>query len=274
MQKILVLETDSKEFGRYSSLSNNSEYALKVVPDFDIGIKLFLKWRPDILIIKIIGLKADEMRKLKKMRETYPFVRLITVSAEADSSKLSLQEMGLSLKFDFFIKTPFTEQDLQAVVKNACAIQREGAGSWDDVAEMPAQVNENLPGTQAMQKILVVEDSKTAQKMYESFVKNAKKLENIKLEKAYTAEEGLRLLEKSTFPLIILDWELPGMSGLEFLEQVRANTLMDKIKIIMCTSVAQKPKILQAISLGVNDYIVKPVNQQVFIDKVHTNLNS
>ncbi len=73
---------------------------------------------------------------------------------------------------------------------------------------------------------------------------------------AHTAEDGLRLLERETFDLVILDWTLPGMSGLDLCRAVRLK--WQKLPILFLTANAATRDVVEAFAGGADDYVVKP----------------
>jgi len=73
---------------------------------------------------------------------------------------------------------------------------------------------------------------------------------------AATAEEGLRALEKNRYSLILLDMDLPGMSGMEMLEKVMA--LYPKIQVVIITGKATVENAVEAMKKGACDYVTKP----------------
>lgn len=78
--------------------------------------------------------------------------------------------------------------------------------------------------------------------------------------------EALDKLRTHKFDLILLDWDMPGISGLEVLKAARAAGI--RIPIIMVTGIAEKEQILKAIHAGVSDYVVKPLDGYTLRKKV------
>lgn len=73
-----------------------------------------------------------------------------------------------------------------------------------------------------------------------------------------TAEECLESLKETTPEVIILDYNLPGMSGIELYEQVKP--MFDNTKVIVLSSIDDGAQVLEFIKKGVNDYVVKDDN--------------
>jgi two-component system chemotaxis response regulator CheY len=104
-------------------------------------------------------------------------------------------------------------------------------------------------------KVLVVDDFATMRKI----IKNV--LKQINIDNVLEAENGkhaLTVLKNDTVDLIISDWIMPEMTGIEFLKACKADETIRKIPFIMVTAEAQKDNIMEAIKSGVDNYIVKP----------------
>ena len=105
-------------------------------------------------------------------------------------------------------------------------------------------------------KTLVVDDFATMRKI----VKNV--LKQIDITDVTEAENGKRALEilrnEGDFELIVSDWIMPEMTGLEFLKACKEDESVKKIPFVMVTAEAQKDSVIEAIKAGVDNYIVKP----------------
>lgn len=85
---------------------------------------------------------------------------------------------------------------------------------------------------------------------------------------AKCGEDASTLLNDQRFDLVLCDWNMPGMSGLELLKQVRALPDGDKIPFVMITGENHREKIEAAIAAGVTDYLLKPFNAVNLEEKV------
>jgi len=117
-----------------------------------------------------------------------------------------------------------------------------------------------------MVKILVVDDS--------TFMRNLVKNTFAELKmpfqslEADNGRQALQLLEKNDITVVFLDWNMPGMDGMEFLKIVRAIPKYKDLPIIMVTSERGKFSVIEALQNGATDYIVKPVGEKIFKEKV------
>ena len=112
-------------------------------------------------------------------------------------------------------------------------------------------------------KILLVDDSQMMRNV------QRKMLEKISTEfaEAGNGVEALSALQKSgPVGLIICDWNMPIMDGLTFVKTLR--TVDKTTPVIMCTTEAEKPRIIEALKAGVNNYLVKPFTPEAFVQKV------
>ena len=85
---------------------------------------------------------------------------------------------------------------------------------------------------------------------------------------AENGKKALQLLETNTVSIVFLDWNMPEMDGMEFLKKVRAMPNYKDLPIIMVTSEAGKFSVIEALQNGATDYIVKPLREKVFMEKV------
>jgi two-component system chemotaxis response regulator CheY len=117
-----------------------------------------------------------------------------------------------------------------------------------------------------MKTIMVVDDSR----IMRNIVKNTFSLLKIPCQfvEAGNGAEALQKLQLQPIHLILLDWNMPELSGLDFLKQVRAKDEYKNLPIIMVTSEAARYNVIEALKNGATDYIIKPVNERKFMEKM------
>jgi two-component system chemotaxis response regulator CheY len=119
-------------------------------------------------------------------------------------------------------------------------------------------------------KILVIDDFKTMRKV----VMNALGQLGLKnIVEADDAADALPMIEAAAaspepFGLIVSDWNMPKMKGIELLAKVRANPATAKLPFVLVTAEAETSNITEAIKLGVSNYIVKPFTMAGFSEKI------
>jgi two-component system chemotaxis response regulator CheY len=104
-------------------------------------------------------------------------------------------------------------------------------------------------------KVLVVDDFATMRKIIKNVLKQ---IDIVNVLEAENGKHALTVLKNDTVDLIISDWIMPEMTGIEFLKACKADETIKKIPFIMVTAEAQKDNIMEAIKSGVDNYIVKP----------------
>ena len=105
-------------------------------------------------------------------------------------------------------------------------------------------------------KVLVVEDDETIVTMLEYNLKAS----GFEVVTAVSAEEGELILSEQLVDLIILDWMLPDMSGIELCGRLRRTGKMPRVPIIMLTARGEEADRIRGFSNGADDYVVKPVS--------------
>jgi two-component system chemotaxis response regulator CheY len=117
-----------------------------------------------------------------------------------------------------------------------------------------------------MKTVLVVDDSR----IMRNIVKNTFTQMKIPCQflEAGNGKEAMSLLQSQQVNLILLDWNMPELSGIDFLKQVRAMDQYKSLPIIMVTSESAKYNVIEALKSGATDYIVKPVNEKNFTEKL------
>ncbi|MEX2493331.1 MAG: response regulator [Nitrospirales bacterium] len=85
---------------------------------------------------------------------------------------------------------------------------------------------------------------------------------------AVNGEEALEKLKSGGFGLVLLDWNMPIMSGIELLRIIRADPGLQALPVLMITAEAKMDNIMEAVQTGVSDYLVKPFSSQALQEKL------
>jgi two-component system chemotaxis response regulator CheY len=120
--------------------------------------------------------------------------------------------------------------------------------------------------------VVVVEDNKVLFKTYEMMFQNMKELRGFHFagfESARAALEWLSGLPGNVKPaVLILDWMMDGVNGMDVLVKVRAEPRWSGVPVIMATSNRQRDGVALAMSKGATDYMVKPIQTRVLVGKL------
>lgn len=115
-------------------------------------------------------------------------------------------------------------------------------------------------------KILVVDDSPTMRRIA---VQMMKKLGYQDVIEAGNGQEALAQLQAGTpVDLVLTDWNMPVMNGLELVQAIRADQRLGKVPILMVTTRNMKEDIIIAMKAGVNNYLTKPFTPQGVKEKI------
>ncbi|HNO80201.1 MAG TPA: response regulator [Phycisphaerae bacterium] len=112
-------------------------------------------------------------------------------------------------------------------------------------------------------KVMLVDDSRTIRNIQKNVLSQ---LGHTDILEAGDGVEALKILEKETPDLMLVDWNMPNMDGITLVRKVRETN--KKTPIIMCTTEAQKDRVIEAIKAGVNNYVVKPFNVESLSEKI------
>ncbi|RMD65195.1 MAG: response regulator [Alphaproteobacteria bacterium] len=127
-----------------------------------------------------------------------------------------------------------------------------------------AAVDKNMP-------ILIVDDYKTMLRIIRNLLKQ---LGFNNVDEATDGSQALQKLRDKEFGLVISDWNMEPMSGLQLLKEVRADTKLKELPFIMITAESKSENVIAAKEAGVSNYIVKPFNAATLKGKLVTVLGN
>ena len=112
--------------------------------------------------------------------------------------------------------------------------------------------------------ILVVDDSKTIQRMLQNLLKH--KLPDANIDVADDGRQAYKLIQTTNYALVLTDWNMPVMNGLELVVAIR--NIGMKMPIWMITTEGGRNEVVTALRAGVNNYIVKPIQKETLYTKL------
>jgi two-component system chemotaxis response regulator CheY len=117
-----------------------------------------------------------------------------------------------------------------------------------------------------MSKALVVDDSKTIRMIIRRVLIEL----GFEVCEAANGVEALRVLEteKTKVSLVLADWNMPEMNGLELVKSLRQNPEFASTKILMVTTETEIGQMTQALEAGANEYVMKPFTKDVLVEKL------
>jgi len=113
--------------------------------------------------------------------------------------------------------------------------------------------------------VLIVDDYKTMLRIIRNLLKQLD-IENV--DEASDGQEALNKLRVGQYGLVISDWNMAPMTGLDLLKEVRADAKLKDTPFIMITAESKTENVVAAKQAGVSNYIVKPFNAETLRDKI------
>lgn len=119
-------------------------------------------------------------------------------------------------------------------------------------------------------KILVVDDSLTMRKIISNVLKQLDYTDD----DIVMAKDGLEawsIVKKNKFDIILTDWNMPNMGGLELVRNIRETCILNReTPVVMITTEGAKSEVILALKAGVSNYIVKPFSPEVLKEKIES----
>ncbi len=116
-------------------------------------------------------------------------------------------------------------------------------------------------------KILLVDDSRTIRNIQKNTLAS---MGHTDILEAADGLLALEVLSKVTPDLMLVDWNMPNMDGITLVKKIRETD--KRIPIMMCTTEAEKSRVIEAIKAGVNNYVVKPFTADTLSEKIDQTL--
>ncbi|WP_024890275.1 chemotaxis response regulator CheY [Luteimonas huabeiensis] len=114
-------------------------------------------------------------------------------------------------------------------------------------------------------RILIVDDFSTMRRIIRNLLADLGFNDTVEAEDGHSA---LAVLRQEAVELVITDWNMPGMTGIELLRAIRADARLRALPVLMVTAEAKREQIVEAAQAGVNGYIIKPFTAQTLAEKL------
>ena len=114
-------------------------------------------------------------------------------------------------------------------------------------------------------KFLVVDDFATMRRIVRNLLKE---LGLVNIDEAEDGVVALQKLRASKFDFVVTDWNMPNMTGIELLRNIRADASLKHLPVLMVTAEARKENIIEAAQAGASGYVVKPFTAATLDEKL------
>lgn len=122
-----------------------------------------------------------------------------------------------------------------------------------------------------MYSALIIEDDTTIRAVLKRIM--SKKF-GFNIYQAENGAEGLKVMHETNPDIVLLDITMPLMNGIEFLQKIRLENKYKDTPVFILSAINDRKLIQQMIELGVNDYILKPMDIEVVYDRIQNFINS
>ncbi|WP_090052120.1 MULTISPECIES: chemotaxis response regulator CheY [unclassified Luteibacter] len=116
-------------------------------------------------------------------------------------------------------------------------------------------------------KILVVDDFSTMRRIVRNLLVELG-FTNTLIQEAEDGNAALAMLRSQSFDLVVTDWNMPNMTGIELLRAIRADAALKALPVLMVTAENNRDQIIAAAQSGVNGYVVKPFTAVTLKEKL------
>ncbi len=117
-----------------------------------------------------------------------------------------------------------------------------------------------------MSKALVVDDSRAMRMILAKTLTEA----GFEVAQAANGRDALEIMERegNSIGLLLLDWNMPEVSGIEVLEHLRARRVYDSVRVVMVTTETEIEQMTRALEAGADEYVMKPFTREAVEDKL------
>jgi two-component system chemotaxis response regulator CheY len=122
-------------------------------------------------------------------------------------------------------------------------------------------------------RFLVVDDFSTMRRIVRNLLKE---LGFVNVQEAEDGVEALKKLRTDTFDFVVSDWNMPNMTGIELLREIRKDEKLKTLPVLMVTAEAKRENIIEAAQAGASGYVVKPFTAATLdekLKKIFQNMN-
>jgi two-component system chemotaxis response regulator CheY len=114
-------------------------------------------------------------------------------------------------------------------------------------------------------RALVIDDSRTVRAIIRKILSDL----GLDVVEAADGREGLEQLRREAdLELVLVDWNMPEMNGLDFIKAVRSDRAYDAVRIMMVTTETEQGQVLLALKAGANEYVMKPFTREILVAKL------
>jgi len=244
---IVLVEDDEILLNLLTKKLNKAGYGLKTAQDGASGLMLIKEAKPDLVLLDMMLPKMNGFAVLEKLNEEkiLPGLPVVIISNSGQAIEIErAKKLGVR---DYLIKVNFDTNDVLAIARRILG-EKQGAGAKDRQPGEPPKEMTRFRGA-----VLIVEDDSFLADLLE------KKFEKLgyKVRRAADARQARAVLEKEAVDAILLDIVLPGMDGITFLRELKADAKHENKPVVMISNLGQPEEKEKGLKAGAADYFIK-----------------
>jgi len=267
--KILVVDDEPLNVKLLTAMIPSEQYETASAFSGDEALKIVRNFRPDLILLDIMmpGLNGYDLTRILKSNTESRDIPIVLITAFSGSE---YEIKGLEAGADEFLNKPVNKTELLTRAKSLIRLRQykeqiksrtcsiNSVTSKKDENDCLDNEDLNLP------TILIVEDNKIDAKLLQRYLHG----EPYQIKFASDGERAISRSQQERIDVILLDLLLPGKSGFEVCSTLKEMENTQNIQIVAITGLSDLESKLKGIELGVDDYLIKPVNMHILRTRV------
>ena len=267
--KILVVDDEPLNVKLLAAMIPSEQYETASAFSGDEALKIVRDFRPDLILLDIMmpGLNGYDLTRILKSNTESCDIPIVLITAFRGSE---YEIKGLEAGADEFLNKPVNKTELLTRAKSLIRLRQykeQIKSRTCSINSVTSNIDEkncidnaelNLP------TILIVEDNKIDAKLLQRYLHG----EPYQIKFASDGENAISRSQQERIDVILLDLLLPGKSGFEVCSALKEKENTQNIQIVAITGLSDLESKLKGIELGVDDYLIKPVNMHILRTRV------
>ncbi|MBW2154946.1 MAG: diguanylate cyclase [Deltaproteobacteria bacterium] len=258
---LLIVDDDPLNVKLMAKKLSQHQYNILMAYDGETAIAKARAESPDLVLLDIMmpGLSGYEVTEILKKDPNTKDIPIILVTAlDGTDDKIK----GLEAGADEFLNKPVNTAELLARVKSLLRLklyqdQLKARVHFQALVASPDEMKKTQADRVNLPTILLVDDCEKEIRLIKGYLQ----AEAYQIKQASTGEETLSRLLRENIDLVLLDILLPGMDGFEVVRRIREMEDARNVQILAITCLQDMESKVKGISLGADDYLIKPINK-------------
>ena len=267
--KILVVDDEPLNVKLLSAMLPSDQYETASAFSGDEALKLVRDFQPDLILLDIMmpGLNGYDLTRILKSNTESSEIPIVLITAFSGSE---YEIKGLEAGADEFLNKPVNKTELLTRAKSLIRLRQykeQIKSRTCSIKSVTSNIDEKncLDNTELnLPTILIVEDNKIDAKLLQRYLHG----EPYQIKHASNGENAISRSQQERIDVILLDLLLPGKSGFDVCSALKEKENTQNIQIVAITGLSDLESKLKGIELGVDDYLIKPVNMHILRTRV------